>query len=162
MNPDDQAPELGPPEAARSRLHPALVAAMAAERARPTEEATVERSMLATHRDPSLTQQGAAATRTDSLNAEAPEAEGWRRTQVRWVRPTELITAGGARATSWGVDLRAELLRRARESVHDHRLARVEPPEQSERARRLPDLSIGGRRRTPAHREVERAGMGRG
>ena len=115
--------------------------------------------MLATHRDPSLTQRDAATTRTESPDAETPEAEGWRRTQVRWVHPTELIVAGGARATGWGVDLRAELLRRARESVHEHRAARAEHPERSERAKRLPDLSIGGRRRTPA-RQPERAGMG--
>lgn len=160
MNPDDQTPELGPPEAAHSRLHPALAAAMAAERARPAEEAAAERSMLATHRDPSLTQQEATTTRTESPDAETPEAEGWRRTQVRWVRPTELIAGGSARVTGWGVDLRTELLRRARESVHERRAARAESPERSERAKRLPDLSIGGRRRTPARREVERAGMG--
>ena len=159
MNPDDQAPELGPPEAAHSRLHPALAAAMAAERARPADKASAERSMLATHHDPSLTQQAATVV-TETPEAETPEAEGWRRTQVRWVRPTELIVAGGARATGWGVDLRAELLRRARESAHEHRAARAERPERSERAKRLPDLSIGGRRRTPARREVERAGMG--
>ena len=115
--------------------------------------------MLATHRDPTLTQQAATA-HTETAEPKAPEAEGWRRTQVRWARPTELIAGGGARATGWGVDLRAELLRRARESMHEHRAARAERPERSERARRLPDLSIGGRRRTPARREVERAGMG--
>lgn len=157
MNPDDHVPEPGPPEAARSRLHPALAAAMAAERARSPEEVEAERSMLATHRDPSLTRQDATTTRTDATEAETPEAEGWRRTQVRWVRPTELIVGGGARATGWGVDLRAELLRRARESAREHRAAR---PERSERAKRLPDLSIGGRRRTPARCEAERAGMG--
>ncbi|MFV0433493.1 MAG: hypothetical protein ACK5LO_05900, partial [Leucobacter sp.] len=124
------------------------------------EEAAAERSMLATHRDPSLTQQEATTTRTESPDAETPEAEGWRRTQVRWVRPTELIAGGSARVTGWGVDLRTELLRRARESVHERRAARAESPERSERAKRLPDLSIGGRRRTPARREVERAGMG--
>lgn len=160
MNPDDQAPEAGPPEAAHSRLHPALAAAMAVERARPPDEVEAERSMLATHRDPSLTQPDAATARTETTDAEAPEAEGWRRTQVRWVRPTELIAGGGARATGWGMDLRAELLRRARESVHEHRAARAERPERSERAKRLPDLSISGRRRSPARREVERAGMG--
>ncbi len=159
MNPDDQAPELGPPEAAHSRLHPALAAAMAAERARPADKASAERSMLATHRDPSLAQQDTATTRSETPDAETPEAEGWRRTQVRWMRPTELIVAGGARVTGWGVDLRAELLRRARESMHEHRAARAARPERSERAKRLPDLSIGGRRRTPA-RQPERAGMG--
>ncbi|UOR02369.1 hypothetical protein MUN77_03365 [Leucobacter allii] len=157
MNPDDHIPEPGPPEAARSRLHPTLAAAMAAERARSPEEVEAERSMLATHRDPSLTQQDATTTRTDAAEADTPEAEGWRRTQVRWVRPTELIAGGGARATGWGVDLRAELLRRTRESAREHRAARSE---RSERAKRLPDLSIGGRRRTPARREAERAGMG--
>lgn len=160
MNPDDHVPEPGPPEAARSRLHPALAAAMAAERARSPEEVEAKRSMLATHRDPSLTRQDATTTRTDTLEAETPEAEGWRRTQVRWVRPTELIAGGGARATGWGVDLRAELLRRARESVHEHRVSRAARPARSEGAKRLPDLSIGGRRRTPARREAERAGMG--
>jgi len=155
MNPDDQVPEPGPPEAARSRLHPALAAAMAAEQSRPAEEVGTERSMLATHRDPSLTRQDATTTRAD-----AAEAEGWRRTQLRWVRPTELIAGGGARATGWGVDLRAELLRRAREYMHEHRVSRAARPERSEGAKRLPDLSIGGRRRTPARREAERAGMG--
>lgn len=160
MNPDDQNPELGPPEAAHSRLHPALAAAMAAASERPAEEVSAERSMLATHRDPSLTQQDTATTRSETPDAETPEAEGWRRTQVRWVRPTELIVAGGARVTGWSVDLRAELLRRTRESVHELRAARAERPQRSERAKRLPDLSIGGRRRTPARREAERAGMG--
>jgi hypothetical protein len=120
--------------------------------------------MLATHRDPSLTQQ-AATVRTETAEAETPEAEtseaeGWRRTQIRWVRPTELISGGGARAAGWGVDLRAELLRRTRESAHEHQDARAERPERSDRARRLPDLSIDGRRRTPARHEARRAGMG--
>lgn len=154
-------PELEPaggPEAERSRLHPALAAAMQAEAARPTEAvatevAEAERSMLAVHRDPTL---NAPDSEADTPEPEA-DAEEKRRTQVRWVRPTELAMQGGARATGWGLDLRAELGQRVRDARAERKQDRAE--RRSARAERLPDLSISGRRarRAPAQ---ERSGMG--
>lgn len=142
-----------------SRLHPALAAAMDAEHDRPPEVTEAERSMLATHHDPTL-----ASYDPDVPETEPPEAakaaaapDGRARTQVRWVRPTDLAMQGGARATGWGLDLRTELERRlagARTQRQEHRAAA-----RSERAQRLPDLSISSRRRN-RRPEVERSGMG--
>ncbi len=148
----------GGPEAARSRLHPALAAAMQAEAAHLTdpvaaEVAEAERSMLAVHRDPTL---NAPEPETDTPEPEA-DAEEKRRTQVRWVRPTELAMQGGARATGWGLDLRAELEQRVRDARAERKQDRAE--RRSARAERLPDLSISGRRARRAP-EQERSGMG--
>ncbi len=121
----EHGPEVA--EAARSRLHPALAAAMNAERTSPG-------------------------------GPEQVEAE--RRTQIRWVRPTELAMQGGARATGWGLDLRAELAQRLRDARADRKQDRAEQRAvRSERASRLPDLSIRGRRRQ-TRPEPARSGMG--
>ena len=156
MNPEYQP--VGGPEAARSRLHPALAAAMQSETARSTdpvaaEVAEAERSMLAVHRDPTLNASEAEA------ETPAPEAgaEEKPRTQVRWVRPTELAMQGGSGATGWGVDLRAELGQRVRDARTGRKQDRGE--RRSERAQRLPDLSISGRRARRAPGQ-ERSGMG--
>ena len=159
MNPEHD-PEVT--EAARSRLHPALAAAMNAERTPPggPEQVEAERSMLAVHRDPSLT--GRNGVERDTVAAEPDEsnAEAKRRTQIRWVRPTELAMQGGARATGWGLDLRAELAQRLRAARADRKQDRAEQRAvRSERASRLPDLSIRGRRRQ-TRPEPARAGMG--
>ncbi|WP_053385966.1 hypothetical protein [Leucobacter japonicus] len=155
-------------EAARARLHPALAAAMHAERT-PTPEAAVpeaERSMLAVHRDPSLPshdQTERDIPDVDAAESETPEAEteARRRTQVRWVRPSELAMQGGARATGWGLDLRAELAQRLRDARTVRKQDRTERrAERSERASRLPDLSIAGRRRNAQRPELARSGMG--
>lgn len=159
-------------ETARERLHPALAAAMHAERT-PTPEAEApeaERSMLAMHRDPSLTPRNqterdlpdadAAESVTPTAEAET-EAEARRRTQVRWVRPSELAMQGSARATGWGLDLRAELAQRHRDARTERKQDRTERrAERSERASRLPDLSIAGRRRNAQRPEPARSGMG--
>ena len=155
----EHGPEVA--EAARSRLHPALAAAMNAERTSPggPEQVEAERSMLAVHRDPSLA--GRDRAEYDAMEAEpAAEAEAKRRTQVRWVRPTELAMQGGARATGWGLDLRAELAQRLRDARADRKQDRAEQRAvRSERASRLPDLSIRGRRRQ-TRPEPARSGMG--
>lgn len=162
MNPEHD-PDMT--EAARSRLHPALAAAMNAERtstreAGEPEQVEAERSMLAVHRDPSLT--GRDRAEHDAMDAESTEpepekAEAKRRTQVRWVRPTELAMQGGARATGWGLDLRAELAQRLRDARADRKQDRA--AEQGDRSSRLPDLSIRGRRRQ-TRPEPARSGMG--
>lgn len=157
-------------EAARARLHPALAAAMNAERASLPESAIpeAERSMLAVNRDPSLTSQPRperGTLNTEPTEPETPAAEAdpeaKLRTQVRWVRPTELALQGGARATGWGLDLRAELAQRLRDTRAERKQDRAgHRTGQSERASRLPDLSIGGRRRNARRPELERSGMG--
>ena len=144
------------PGGARSRLHPALAAAMEVERSRPPEAAEAERSMLATHRDPTLAGHDPDAPETEMPGTAAGQ-EARPRAQVRWVRPTDLAMQGGARATGWGLDLRTELGQRLAEArtALGQRLTDV----RGERAQRLPDLSISGRRRT-SRREPERSGMG--
>ncbi len=164
MNPEHD-PDLA--EAARSQLHPVLAAAISAEQTPPqvlaaAEQPAAERSMLAVHRDPSLIGRDraahSAAADAEPLEPEpGADAEARRPTQVRWVRPTDLAMQAGARATGWGLDLRAELGQR----FLDSRTARKEqrPGSRDERASRLPDMSILGRRRQARH-EPARAGMG--
>ena len=162
MNPEHD-PDMA--EAARSRLHPALAAAMNAERIPVPEpggpeQVEAERSMLAVHRDPSLTGHDGAERDTVEVEPDEPDVEARRRTQVRWVRPTELAMQGGARATGWGLDLRAELAQRLRDARADRKQDRAEQRAvQGERASRLPDLSIRGRRRQ-VRPELARSGMG--
>ncbi|WP_449281544.1 hypothetical protein [Leucobacter sp.] len=156
MNPEYEP--AGGPEAARSRLHPALAAAMQAEAAHSTdlasaEVAEAEQSTLAVHRDPTLS---ASEAKPDTPTPEADATEK-QRTQVRWVRPTELAMQGGARATGWGLDLRAELGQRVRDALPERKQDRAE--QRSARAQRLPDLSVSGRRARRAPGQ-ERAGMG--
>ncbi|MBO1806040.1 hypothetical protein J4H91_12050 [Leucobacter ruminantium] len=126
-----------------------------------------ERSMLAVQRDPSLTarDQTEHDSPVDVAEAEMPAAEAAteakRRTQVRWVRPTELAMQGGARATGWGLDLRADLAQRLRDARTERLQDRAEGrAERSERASRLPDLLIAGRRRNARRQELARSGMG--
>jgi hypothetical protein len=64
---------------------------------------------------------------------------------------------GGSGATGWGVDLRAELGQRVRDARTGRKQDRAE--RRSERAQRLPDLSISGRRARRAPGQ-ERSGMG--
>ncbi len=156
MNPEYEP--AGGPEAARSRLHPALAAAMQAEATLTpdlvaAEVAEAERSMLAVHRDPTLNAPE-AETETPAPEVDAEEKP---RTQVRWVRPTELAMQGGARATGWGVDLRTELGQRIRDANTGGNQDRAQ--QRGARAQRLPDLSISGRRARRAPGQ-ERAGMG--
>lgn len=67
-----------------------------------------EVSALAVHRDPSRPAQPAVAAK-----AEPAEKEATKRA-VAWVRPTDLPTFMGARPVRRGIDLQAELTRRAR------------------------------------------------
>ncbi len=155
------------PGGARSRLHPALAAAMEAERSRLPEAAEAERSMLATHRDPTLAGHDPDSPEADMpVTAAGPEVRA--RAQVRWVRPTDLAMQGGARATGWGLDLRVELEQRLAEArtALGQKIAKARAQRQAHpvdvgdgRAQRLPDLSISGRRRT-SRRDPERSGMG--
>lgn len=57
---------------------------------------------------------------------------------VEWVRPTDLIARQSSQLAGRGIDLHAELARRARTVTGIERL--------SERARRLPPVSAFGRR----------------
>lgn len=141
-------------------LHPALAAAIHAERERPADPAPentrvaepapeTERSLLATHRDPST-------TGTASLPKEASPARGARAT-VSWVRPTDLIAQGTAKVAAVGIDLQTELTRRLRAATGD--AARRTGRAVSDRAQRLPDLARQHRR--PSSRTAaERSGMG--
>ncbi len=70
-------------------------------RTEPTEVAEAERSAFAVHRDPSLT-----TTATD------PDSRAGR--GIAWVRPTDLIASSTARIAGRGINLQAELARRAR------------------------------------------------
>lgn len=127
-----------------SRLHPALVAAIDAEHActieqhEPGTDTQVERSMLAVKGDPTVTA-GPAELEPDAV------AEARRRTQVRWVRPTDLAMQAGARATGWGLDLRAELEQRLQDAGTTRNFQG--PDRRGGRMRRLPDLSLTGRHR---------------
>lgn len=146
------------------QLHPAMEAAMRAEQPRPAAAeiaATVEaeRSMYAVQADPSLPNQ----TSTVSVGEAAARARGLDagKTQVGWVRPTELAMRHGATASAWGVDLRAELSRRIREPHAGSRLTEEQQPrERSERSRKLPDLSRKAWRERAERRAPERAGIG--
>lgn len=88
------------------------------------ERTEAERSMLAVHTDPSLS------------SAHAESAAQRVRRGASWVRPTELVARTGARAAGRGIDFQAELARRIRGGTTQAI---------SERARKLPDLSLFGR-----------------
>lgn len=160
MNEHDAVTE--PPEGAVSALHPALAEAMRAERARPAEDTVpdprttsvevAERSVLATHADPSTV--GASPSGV----AAEPQRGRSVRTAVTWVRPTELVAQSSAKVMAVGIDLQAELTRRLRAATGE--AARRTVRAVSERAGRLPDPSRRARR-APAVRTVERSEMGR-
>ncbi len=79
----EHGPEVA--EAARSRLHPALAAAMNAERTSPggPEQVEAERSMLAVHRDPSLT--GSDRAERDTVSYPDDDIRAARGADGRWV-----------------------------------------------------------------------------
>lgn len=93
-----------------------------------------------------------AATVTASPADPAVDPAGRRGRGVEWVRPTDLVARGSARAAGAGIDFQADLARRTRHltSTSAHALA--------ERVRRLPPLSAFGRR--GADRGVERGAVG--
>lgn len=124
--------------------------------ARPTEVDATEQSVateaakhsaLATHADPSITG--------------VPVVGDPRRAQhgVTWVRPTELIARGGARAAGCGIDFHAELARRLRARTGEG--VRHARRSVADRRRRLPDLSLGGRDYPMEEVTQELSGMGR-
>lgn len=111
---------------------------------RPDESAEV--SELARHGDPSRTVpvSSAATTLEDRLRAEHE------RSQVVWVRPTELLPSASGRLIGRGIDLRAELARRAEERRHTSAQATpVTRPGVRARAQGLAPLSAFGQ--SPAH-----------
>ncbi len=57
---------------------------------------------------------------------------------VEWVRPTDLLVRGGSRVAGAGIDLQAELARRARQATASRTRA------MSMRAKRLPPVSAFG------------------
>lgn len=114
----------------------------------PTGTETSERSLLATHVDPSHT----AVPVAGDVRL-APRT-------VSWVRPTELVARSGARAAGRGIDLHAELVRRFRTGAGAGlRRARRAI---SDRNRRLPDLSLGGRDYPTEEISPELSGMSLG
>lgn len=74
---------------------------VASEEPAPTQPDGSEPAALAMHRDPSL---------TDTTQARPSGSERG----IAWVRPGELPTVVGTRWASRGIDLQAELMRRAR------------------------------------------------
>lgn len=110
---------------------------------RPDESAEV--SELARHGDPSRTAfaSSAAATLEERLRAEHD------RSQVVWVRPTELLPSAHGRMIGRGIDLRAELARRAEERRHTSPATPVTRPGVRARAKGLAPLSAFGQ--SPMH-----------
>lgn len=129
------------PEAERARE--AAETKRIAER-RPDESAEV--SDLARHGDPSRKAAAsfAATTLEERLRAEHD------RSQVVWVRPTELLPSASGRMIGRGIDLRAELARRAEERRHTSAQATpVTRPGVRARAKGLAPLSAFGQ--SPMH-----------
>lgn len=113
---------------------------------RPDESAEV--SELARHGDPSRTAPVLSAPRTleERLRAEHD------RSQVVWVRPTELLPSASGRMIGRGIDLRAELARRAEQSRHTSAQATpVTRPGVRARAKGLAPLSAFGQPPTQEH-----------
>lgn len=128
-------------EAERARK--AADARHAAEQ-RPDEASEV--SELARHSDPSRTAPVSSAPTSleGRLRAEHD------RSQVMWVRPTELLPSASARMIGRGIDLRTELTRRAEEHRQTSPQATpVTRPGVRARAQGLAPLSAFGQ--SPAH-----------
>lgn len=87
----------------------------------------------------------------------AAEASAAAQRGVVWVRPSELMRTATARAAGRGIDVHAELTRRARARMRQA----VAPSRRaiSERARRLPPVTAFGRRST-AWAGATRSGIG--
>ncbi|MEV8358637.1 hypothetical protein [Microbacterium sp. NPDC076895] len=131
------------PEAERARE--AAETRRAAEQ-RPDESAEV--SELARHGDPSRAAPASSATTPleERLRAEHD------RSQVVWVRPTELLPSASGRIIGRGIDLRAELARRAEERRHTSTQATpVTRPGVRARAQGLAPLSAFGQSPTHEH-----------
>ena len=129
------------PEAERARE--AAEARRAAEQRR--DEAS-EVSELARHGDPSRTASvsSSATSLEDRLRAEHD------RSQVVWVRPTELLPSASARMIGRGIDLRTELARRVEERRQTSPQATpVGRPGIRARAQGIAPLSAFGQ--SPAH-----------
>lgn len=113
---------------------------------RPDESAEV--SELARHGDPSRAApaSSAATTLDERLRAEHD------RSQVVWVRPTELLPSASGRMIGRGIDLRAELARRAEERRHTSAQATpVTRPGVRARAQGLAPLSAFGQSSAHEH-----------
>lgn len=113
-----------------------------------------EASVLARHRDPSLTK-------------DTTEAAKKQRPGVEWVRPTDLIASRSARIAGRGIDFQAELARRSRrvpgQAYRATRTgARTGVRFVSERARKLPPVTAFGRGSGEHYSWVSRSGIGLG
>ncbi|AZH79049.1 hypothetical protein CSX12_11595 [Microbacterium sp. Y-01] len=111
-------------------------------------------SVLARHRDPSLTQ-------------DAMEVAKKQRPGVEWVRPTDLMVSRSARIAGRGIDFHAELARRSRrvpgQAYRATRTgARTGVRFVSERARKLPPVTAFGRGSGEHYAWVSRSGIGLG
>lgn len=113
-----------------------------------------EASVLARHRDPSLTEG-------------ATEAAKKQRPGVEWVRPTDLIASRSARIAGRGIDFQADLARRSRRVPGQAYRAtrtgvRTGVRFVSERARKLPPVTAFGRGSGEHYSWVSRSGIGLG
>lgn len=123
--------------------------------ARRAEEGDV--SELARHGDPSVAKK----------NIDAAAQDGRRWSAVEWVRPSDLLASQMGRVAGQGIDLQAELARRARRvSAQAYRGTRTVAPSGvrgvRERASKLPPVTEFGRGTTERHSWVSRSGIGLG
>lgn len=112
-----------------------------------------EASALARHLDPSLTK-----------GSTAKDVAKKKRSGVEWVRPTDLMASRSARMAGRGIDLQAELARRApRAPRHAYRAtrdgARSGARFVTERARKLPPVTAFGRGSGERFSWVSRSGI---
>lgn len=116
------------------------------ERAR--EKASPEEvSELARHGDPSLARQPLSLSGAEQV-----------RSEVVWMRPTELVPAVTGRVAGQGIDLESSLVRRAR-AIPTQGVAATRRAIR-ERALRLPPVEAFGHGRA-LHGSVHRSGIGR-
>lgn len=106
-----------------------------------------EMSEFERHGDPSLAKQPLSRSGAERV-----------RTEIVWMRPTELVPVVTGRVAGQGIDLESSIARRARalptQSVAATRGAI------RDRARQLPPVTAFGRGRT-AHDAIRRSGIGR-
>lgn len=118
-----------------------------AERELVNKRASDEVSELARHGDPSLAKQPLVLNGSERV-----------RSEVVWMRPTELVPAVTGRVAGQGIDLETSLARRMR-SLPTQGVASTRRAIR-ERALHLPPAEAFGNSRT-VHRAVRRSGIGR-
>ncbi len=119
------------------RAHEAAEARRVAEQRR---DEVSEASELARHGDPSRPARASSAATSleERLRAEHD------RSQVVWVRPTELLPSASARMIGRGIDLRTELARRAERQETSPQATPVTRPGIRARAQGIAPLSAFG------------------